>query len=290
MIERALVHVAGPPGSGKTAFIEAMLETADELILAARCARDDALREARETAPKNHPELRRYRDAGASDVALFAFPEEDIGSDAFYMTDLMMNYSKAVVLEGDNPLGFVDLAVFVAPAPRTGEALFVRRTRDRAAEKRANADSMERLLHEPDGVAELLGRMVGGPIAEFTRTRPGLLEETRTQLLAGIVAARKARPPKTVQYWAIAERFAGIEQAQLVVVNARDERERKAGEQIVSDLVRLRKDENLFNDILGFRGSRTPITAVVANLTDPNDRGRKKALARARRALHLRSS
>ncbi len=54
MRERAFVHVAGPPGSGKTTFIEAMLAVVDGPVLAARCIRDDALRQARETATKDH--------------------------------------------------------------------------------------------------------------------------------------------------------------------------------------------------------------------------------------------
>jgi len=61
MRERAFVHVAGPPGSGKTTFIEAMLAVVDGPVLAARCIRDDALRQARETATKDHTELRRYK-------------------------------------------------------------------------------------------------------------------------------------------------------------------------------------------------------------------------------------
>jgi len=65
MRERAFVHVAGPPGSGKTTFIEAMLAVVDGPVLAARCIRDDALRQARETATKDHTELRRYKQAGA---------------------------------------------------------------------------------------------------------------------------------------------------------------------------------------------------------------------------------
>jgi len=66
VIERAPIHVAGPPGAGKTTFIEAMLGASGRPILAARCVRDDALRHSRETAAKSHPELRRYREASAS--------------------------------------------------------------------------------------------------------------------------------------------------------------------------------------------------------------------------------
>jgi len=222
MRERAFVHVAGPPGSGKTTFIEAMLAVVDGPVLAARCIRDDALRQARETATKDHTELRRYKQAGAWGAALFAFPGNLIGSDAFFITELMMNYSTAVLLEGDDPVGFVDLRVFVAPPPEAGEELFVWR------------------------------RHLGN-----------------------------ANRPTA----AIAERYAGIQHAQMVIVNIRAERERRAGEQMVADIVRLRKDKELFDDILGFRGSKLPITAVVANLTDPDDPGRKKALARVRRAL-----
>jgi hypothetical protein len=135
--DRALIHVGGPGGAGKTTFVEAIIADLGAFALAARCIRDDSLLESRETAPRAHPELRRYREAGATGAALFAFPERDIGSDALFMTQLMEDYSQVTVLEGDNPLGFVDLAIFVAPAPRPGQTLFVRRKRDRAEEERA---------------------------------------------------------------------------------------------------------------------------------------------------------
>ncbi len=248
MRERAVIHVAGPRGAGKTTFIEAILGDTGAFVLAARCIRDDALRQSRETAPRAHPELRRYREAGATGAGLFAFPEADIGSDAFFVRRLMEDYSQAAVLEGDNPLEFVDLAVFVAPAPAAGETLFVRHKRDRAKQERAKADAIERLLRRPDGVA-----------------------------------------PLPTEHWAVAGAYAGVEHAQLVVVNIHTEAERQRGEQLVADVGRLRKDAALFDDILGSRGSKIPVTAVVANLVDPEDRGRKKALARARRALRARS-
>jgi len=287
MRERPIVHVAGPPGCGKTTFIESVLGATGGILIAARCVRDDTRRHARETAPTTHPELRRYRDAGASDTALFIFSASDIGSDAFFMTELMADYSQGVVLEGNNQLGCVDLAVFVAPPPAAGGRLFVRSTRDRAREQRGTVDVIERLLREPDGVAEFLGEIVGRPIVEFARKSPTLMENTRANLLAGIAAARNGPQPKRL--WGISDRYSGIEHAQLVVVNVRDDRERSAGEQLAADLVRLRKEETLFNDVLGFRGSRILITAVVANLAQPADPGRKKALARVRRAFRSKT-
>jgi len=289
MIERAYIHVAGPQGSGKTTFIEAVLDGNDEAILTARCVRNDALRRAREAAPKGHPELRRYRRAGASGAALFAFPKRDIGSDAFFMTDLMSDYSEGVIVEGDNPLAFIDLEVFIAPPPQAGEQLFIRRTRDRAAEDRAKVDAWERLLGEPDGAARWLSQQVGGALAKFARTKPELFENARTTMLAGLTQVRKAPPARPTAYWAMAEPYAGVEHAGLVVVNIRSDDERAAGERLVADVARLRKDENIFKDVLSFRGSRAPITVVVANLADREDAGRKKALARVRRALRARS-
>ncbi len=289
MRERAFIHVGGPKGAGKTAFIEQILGGAGEWILAARCVRDDSLRRARETTPRSHPEIRRYREAGATGAALFSFPESDIGSDAFFLTHLMEDYSKAVLLEGDNPLGFVDLAVFVAPPPSTGASLLVRRKRDRAKEERAKADAMERLLREPDGVAQLLGQMVGAPLAELARKSSKLAEDTRARFLEAVAQARSAPPPKPTEHWAIADGYRGIERTQLVVINARDDGERERGARLVAEVHRIRKDAAVFDDILGYRGNKIPVTAVVANVADRNDAGTRKALARVRRAIRGRS-
>lgn len=75
-----------------------------------------------------------------------------------------------------------------------------------------------------------------------------------------------------------------------MVVNSRHGGNRRAAEALVADVVRLRKDKELAADILGIRGNRLSVTAVVADLADPNDPGRKKAIARTRRAIRSRSS
>ncbi|MGH9010656.1 MAG: hypothetical protein ACRDYF_12530, partial [Acidimicrobiia bacterium] len=289
MRERGFIHVTGPAGSGKTAFIEAVLATTDALILAARCSRDDALPEPQESASPTHPELRRYRHAGAHGAALFAFPETDVRSGEFFMTELMTDYSHAVVVEGDSPLVSVDLRVFVAPVPEVGEQLFVRRTRDRAAEERAKAAAFERLLLDPAAMADLLGEIGGAPLADFARNNPQALDDVRTRLLAARRSERTPRRPKPEQYWAIHDRFRGIEHAQLVIVNVRTDDQRARGEQLLSDLARLRTDEELCRDVLGVRGSRVPITAVVADLAATRDPGTRKALARVRRTIRSTS-
>lgn len=289
MIERAYIHVGGPEGGGKTTFAEAVLGETGAMILVARCVRDDALRRSRETAPSTNQELHRYRRAGAVGAALFAFPKSDIDSDVFFETDLISGFSEGVVVDGDNPLRFVDLDVFVAPAPRSEEALLVRRTRDLAAEDRANIEVWERQLRRPDGVAEWLSQQIGGAAVELARKKPELFDDARNTILAGLAEARKAPTRKPVTHWAIADPYSGIEHAGLVVVNVRHDSQREDAERFTADVLRIRKDEEVFGDILSFRGSRTPITAVVANLAEPADPGRKKAMARVKRTLRARS-
>ena len=288
MTERTLIHVGGPPGSGKTTLVEAVLAACDEMILVARCSRDGRRRQPRETSPRQDPELTRYRAAGASGAARFSFPAGHGAADAFFQTTLMRDISHAVIVEGDSPLPDADLKVFVAPAPRMGESLFVRHSFDPATADRARAGEWERLLQGPDGVARWMEQIVGLPIGEHVRRNPALAEEVRSQLLNGIASFRAAPAPPAGERWAVAERFAGIENAGVVVVAVQERGEREQAEQLAADALRLRRDPALFNDILGWRGHRTPITAAAADLTDPRDPGRRKAVARIRRSLTRR--
>jgi hypothetical protein len=290
VIQRAFIHVAGPTGSGKTAFVEALVAADDGPILVARCIRDDSLRRSRESSPRAHPELQRYRQAGAYATAMFAFPRHDPDPIEFYETQLMLNYSRAVILEGDNPAGYADLQVFVAPAPLAGETLYVRRLQDVAASQRARADAWEELLRRPDDMSTWMEDVMGLPVGDFVRKNPGLAEDVRSRMLAGIAQVRSGPAPRTVECWAVSERFQGIQDAGLVVVNVRDPSERPAAEQLLVDLARLRKDDALFRDILGTRGHRTPITAVVADMADPRDAGRKKAVIRVRRTIRSQAT
>jgi hypothetical protein len=70
-----------------------------------------------------------------------------------------------------------------------------------------------------------------------------------------------------------------------VVLNAREDTERRRAQELLEEVRRLRVDRAVFADVLGWRGSRVPITAVVADLADPRDAGTRKALARVRRSV-----
>ena len=105
MIQRAFIHVAGPAGVGKTTFVEALLMAGDSPMVVGRCTRDDSVRRMRESSPRSHPEIQRYRRAGAWAAAVFTFPRDAANLVDFYESGLMLEYSRAVVLEGDNAAG-----------------------------------------------------------------------------------------------------------------------------------------------------------------------------------------
>ena len=258
-------------------------------MLAARCRRDDSLPEPRESYPKSAPEFRRYQQAGAIGRALFEFPG-GTDADAFFMTGLMSGYSQAVILEGDMPFDSPDLDVFVAPPPEAGEELFVRTTRDVAAGGRDWIDALESMLREPDGMARWTEALVGAPAGSIASRVPDAdAEWIRDRMLARLEAARQAPPPGPVEVWAISKRYRGIEHAKVAVVNISDESERDHAERLLSELMRLRLDEALLKDILSRGRDRRPITAVVANLADSKDPGRKKAVDHIRRSVRPRS-
>lgn len=284
MRQRALVHVAGPQGAGKTTLIERLLRADLALAICVRAERDAKLRKEHEAAPRAHPELRRYRDAGATAVALYAFPEVDL--DTFYMSDVMQDYSEAVYIEGDLPIEYVDLAVFVAPSLPRGRSLLERVTREHAAAHRASIEGFERALVSPESLRKLVGGgVLGESFAALRRRSPQAYEEFRRSFAAKLEEFRQAPPPPPTEHWALHDGYQGIENAQLVIVNVRDGDNREAAEALLGELARLRKDPDVFRDVLGLRGHKVPITAVAANLMDARDTGLRKAIGRVKRAI-----
>ena len=142
---------------------------------------------------------------------------------------------------------------------------------------------MERVLRRPDGPAELLEQVVGMPIGMFARRHKSILEQTRADLLQAITRLRNAPPPS--ERWTVAKGYEGIERAQLVVVNVRDDAERRQAAELIGVLGRLRTETGLFDELVGAYGTKIPITAVVADLTDAKEAGLRKALARVGRAV-----
>jgi thymidylate kinase len=90
MMQRALIHVDGPDGCGKTAFVEALLTAGDAPMIVGRCTRDASVRRIRESSPRHHAELRRYLRAGAWAAAVFTVPREDGNPVDFYESRLTL--------------------------------------------------------------------------------------------------------------------------------------------------------------------------------------------------------
>jgi hypothetical protein len=252
------------------------------MLFAARCVADGALPRPLETAPKAHPELDRYRRAGAARVALYRFPPESAGGDAFFVTRLMEEYSEGVLLEGDAATEFADLRAFVAPPLPGGGSLFRRVPRGPA--RNVALERLEELFGRAGGADAVRASPLGEAALAYA-ARLELFAELQASVLASAGKGREAARKAKEQKWAVAEGYEGIERAQMVVVNVRGEEERAGAQRLLEDLVRLRKDAAVFDDVLGWRGHRIPITAVAADLSDPTDAGLKKALLRIGRAL-----
>lgn len=293
MISRALIHVTGPGSAGKTAFIERLLDAQVAHAICVRAVRDATQREERESSPKGHPELRRYRAAGVSGAALYRFAEPS--RDAFYSADFM-NFLKvhpeAVLIEGDCPTEFVDLSVFVAPVPAKGRALLRRVVRDHTASYQASIAQFAHALENPEALARLFGIQIrltetaGSNWSPASALKePRVLNNLRRSVEAELEEARRMPPPAPTEHWALEEDYLGIETAQLVVVNVRSDDDRRAAKPFIEEIARLRKDAEIYRDVIGLQGNKLPITAAIADLSNPKDAGVKKAVARVKRTL-----
>jgi hypothetical protein len=285
MIERTLIHVTGPRGAGKTTLIAHVLRRAGRLVAAARCIRDDALRVPKESAPKGHAELKAYRAAGADPVALYRFPASHADWDAFCTTNLMTDYFEAVLLEGALPVEWVDLTVYVAPPGPDRGSLLLRTRSHPARDRAADIKALEAMLDNPEEMRRRLSTLSGIPyLSLLFGSRSEALNKLQAHVTQALKNMRQAPLPAPTERWSLAEGYEGIQEAQVVVVNVGNGRHPQA-EAMLRDLRRLRADKAVFDDIFGWKGKRTPITAVAADLADPRDLGLRKVIARIKRAL-----
>ena len=277
MIHRDFIHFEGPAGAGKTALIERLLiSESSKLLLASRCEEDERLTEPQESASRKDEELNRYRDAGASGSMRFRFPP-DASQESFFLTDMMQDYSQGVLVEGDAPPGFFfELTVFVAPPLPPGEALLLQveggpgfRRRQALARSRRKHGSKE---------AEYLASVMGFGLGTALR---GI--DSKREVVSFPLSRRGTGSADLC--WILAPGYEAMAAAQVVVINVRSPDERLRAEAMLQGIARIRKDKAIFRDVVGTLGDKRPITAVVADLSDPKDKGLKRALTRIRRVF-----
>lgn len=284
MRERAFIHVAGPEGAGKTAFIEAVLAGDFGIVGCLRCRKDASLRKEKVSASMRDPELRRYAEAGASRAALFEFPEAD--PEGYWDSDFGQDYLPTVILEGDNPLGLADLTVFVAPPLAAGETLLRRVQVDRAKAHAAELERFEKATETQEGFLRLFQGLLGDEaLAEAMLMKSGKADEYRKEFRSKLGQLRQQPPPPPTVHWALPPGYEEMAGAGLIVVNVPSGEARARGEALVAELPRLREDKEVYDDVVRLKGDRRPVTAVVADLSDPKDAGLKKAIARVRRTV-----
>jgi hypothetical protein len=283
VIYRAILHVDGPAGSGKTTLVEALLRGVELDMICMRAIRDQALRRPTEGRPRAHPELQRYRAAGALGIALYRFPQAD--SQTFYESDFMTTYSDAVVVEGDCPLKWVELTAFVARPLSSGAGLLERVKRNNKGERKRSMAALERALATPESTARLLLGDFGERAIELALQNSTSMAGAQDMLRAQLAKMRSGPPPTPTEHWAVTAGYQGVEQAQVVVFNVQGDAERRRAESLVKEVKRLRTDEAVSQDVIGPLGNRVPITVLIADLSDPRDPGLKKALTRIKRSL-----
>jgi hypothetical protein len=222
-----------------------------------------------ETNGARDPEVRRYRDAGATRAGRLRFRTKDEDGLSFFCSDVMSDYSKAVLIEGGCPVEYVDLEVFVAPPLPTGTGL-LRRAERRTPEVAASA-LQEILLGITDRTA--IAALAGSRLREAIGKAAAIYGETFSAK-GGAGAS-----------WELAPTHRGLERAELVIINVRKGEDRTAVDRMLGEVARIRSDEEVRTSVLGRFGHRRKITALAADLSDPKETGTKKALARIKRAL-----
>jgi hypothetical protein len=92
------------------------------------------------------------------------------------MSTFMQEYSEAVFIEGDCPVEYVELSVFIAPPMAPGKTLLRRVKVDHKAEHQAQLAAFERAGDSPEAAAECLNAQVGLPLGGMLVKYPGVIE------------------------------------------------------------------------------------------------------------------
>ena len=103
--ERAYVQITGRRRVGKTLLIERLLQSdQSKTLMVALAEARRGIEEPIEIADAGDRKLRRYLDAGASDVVRYVYSPDRHDGDEFWSTDFIQNYSEGIIFEGAMPV------------------------------------------------------------------------------------------------------------------------------------------------------------------------------------------
>jgi len=282
--QRALIHVDGPPGAGKTTLVEALLTHTDHMITAMRCVRDDTLPEPRESLAKTDPERAAIGQPARTPPPCTPSPPPATPHDAFFQTNFMQDFSHAVMIEGDCPVSFARRHRlrrashrWTAPGPPARATSRAGSGRPWTRWRRCSANPAAWSRYSPDSSVPAW--------ASSALPQPELVEQERRKALAQLAELRSRPVAKHRMRWAVADTYRGIERAQLVVVNIHDHTEKDNGEALLPRWPDYAKTTRSSPTSWARAATESPSTPSSPTSPPPTDPGTKKALARIRRVI-----
>ena len=288
-IERAYIAVAGPEGGGKTTIIERVLGDNDRNAVAvARCIVGPDVEELTQDPAKDDPEVCRYNEAGAFATARMRFPEDD--TDAFWNSEFREGYYDTAIFEGSMPPGLdPDLRIFVCRPP--DHPLYTQVHDDGVAAHKTRLALYERAQEEPELLADVLREslagefgLIGGLGVNLEKILMAMIPDLRGH--ARQLAEEEAeRGPQAQTSWRFTDGYGDLALAQVIVFNVQRPEDRERAEARVAEVQRIRKDDELFDDLIGWRGDRRPVTVRTVDLKEESGSQMTGLLRRIQRAF-----
>ena len=267
MIDHSFVWIDGSPGSGKTTLIERALEAnRKRSIGVVRLHKNPKLRAPKEIVAGNE-ETRRYLKAGADEVLLMQYPDNNKTSvaDEYWCSDFHANLFNSVYFEAElgNDQFAMNLNIFVMSALQDPMSIF-----EFSQFKVDEKYMMDRLIESFAHLAPVFNR--------FGRS----LEDLASEAIAKSSTPIDAIEPVTIQK--LAPGFEGLNLASTVVVNIQNASERPAAEQLVKY---IKEQDSKFTKIEPSFGYlwRPKRWQFICNLNDPKDSELKKLISKIKR-------
>lgn len=240
-----VVHVDGPTGSGKTAFVECLLRSRVPSCVYVRVEHDSKLQAPISIRGVFHEDLVRVAAAGVHDTILYRYGECDSED---FETELGPSAARQLrIVEGDLIQNFADCRVFVARLPTDGQRLL---------------------------------RVASGP--RRVRLRPPARMSSYERALTENWSPTQ-KPDESESHWQLAPGYEEMLLAHMVVLSLRSGDPDVEVDAFLADAVRIRRDRAVFADVADPRCYRSNMTIVAADLADAGHAGTRKAIARVRR-------